>query len=156
MFPLLPSLSSLPPDNPCLHPFQQCMPLRGSARPRARGLTWEDELLLVFVVVGRLQRKENTKVSAVPSNKKSGSRSHGVGSLPILEGSQISADTLNHRGLRACIEDPELYTSKPTFPLQLPRNRASHLGESPGHKPIFVNHVGTRIHTRESLCQAII
>lgn len=40
------------------------------------GLTWEDELLLVFVVVGCLQNNENSKISAalgaVPSNNKSG------------------------------------------------------------------------------------
>ena len=65
----------VPPDPLWARPHQQHSPLSphsschvsvGSlGRNRAhRKLTWEDELLPVFVVVGRLQRKENTTVSA--------------------------------------------------------------------------------------------
>lgn len=53
------------PNNPCLCPFVPlCRLAQGGLS--AHRLTWEDELLLVFVVVGCLQKNENTHVSAAP------------------------------------------------------------------------------------------
>lgn len=57
------------PHNLRLHPFQQPTHLSRLVQKglSVHGLTWEDELLFVLVVVGRWQKNENTNVSTAPS-----------------------------------------------------------------------------------------
>ena len=55
-------------------------------------LTWENELLPVFVVVGRLRKKENITVSAAPERAlhlTNGALAATCGSLPVPEVSRL-------------------------------------------------------------------
>lgn len=90
-----------------LHQPQQSLLLRG---PVPRTLTWEDELLLVFVVVGSLQKTENTSVSAtrvlsrwapslIPTVTAQSSSVHP-------QRVHASADTPNYKGVGTCETQP--------------------------------------------------
>lgn len=67
MAPLPPPLIlGKPTTSASIHPSNSCSTaglVQKGLLPAHRKLTWEDELLLVFVVVGCLQKKENIRVS---------------------------------------------------------------------------------------------
>lgn len=67
MVPLPPSLIlGTPTTSASIHPSNSCNAaglVQKGLLPAHMKLTWEDELLLVFVVVGCLQKKENIRVS---------------------------------------------------------------------------------------------